>query len=364
MAPKALLNEKNLKKGGIFMGKHRGKKRNNYISARDKIMHNLNELFVPGTKKIEAERYQIRSYKSLENYKAIANRFIDFCEKESIKTVSAMENMIPEYLLLKKEEGCSNATYKTYRTGLCRAFSLTYEEVQRNVDLLSGSKFDFTLRRQDLKRSRDYYYGNRVNDTKEGSLAHEIKIVCEATGLRRRELESVCPQHFFYDEKDKKHKIYLTASKEAREKTGFQRVNTKGGRDRVLEILDNKEALNIIKKWCENKQPDEPLMKDKNISRNQDIHSYRATYANRIYVKYARPVDEIEERNRIPSQRKNKSQDGLVSPIIRLQGDLLGIALDRNACRTVSNFLGHEREEIFQNSYLRKDQIPTEMVTL
>ena len=84
------------------MSKHRGKKRNNYISARDKIMHSLNELFVPGTRKIDAERYQIRSYRRLENDKAIANRFIDFCEKESIKTVSAMENMIPEYLLLKK----------------------------------------------------------------------------------------------------------------------------------------------------------------------------------------------------------------------------------------------------------------------
>jgi len=29
------------------MSKHRGRKRNNYISERDKIMHNLNELFGP-----------------------------------------------------------------------------------------------------------------------------------------------------------------------------------------------------------------------------------------------------------------------------------------------------------------------------
>lgn len=347
----------------IKMSKHRGK-RNRGITPREKIMHNLNELFVPGTKKTDAERYQIRSYKSLENYKAIANRFIDLCEKENIKNVSAMENMIPEYLLLKKEEGCSNATYKTYRAGLCRAFNTTYEEVQRNVDLLSKGKFDFTLRRQDLKRSRDYYYENRMNDTKEGSLAYEIRTVCEATGLRRRELESVCPQHFFYDEKDKTHKIYLTASKETREKTGFQRVYTKGGRDRIVEILDNKETLNIIKKWCENREPDEPIMKDKHISRSQDIHSYRATYANRIYVKYARPVNEINERNRIPAQRKNKSRDGKVSPIIRLQGDLYGVALDRIACRIVSQNMGHNREEIFQTSYFRKDQVPKEMVTL
>ena len=133
------------------MSKHRGR-RSNYISERDKIMHNLNELFVPGTKKNNAERYQIRSYKSLENYKNIAARFIDYCEKENIKTVSAMENMIPEYLLLKKDEGCSNATYKTYRTGLSRAFKIDAAEIQRNVDILSHDKIDFTLRREDLKR--------------------------------------------------------------------------------------------------------------------------------------------------------------------------------------------------------------------
>ncbi len=94
VTPEALLNDKiKRERGGDFMSKHRGR-RSNYISERDKIMHNLNELFVPGTKKSNAERYQIRSYKSLENYKNIAARFIDYCEKENIKTVPAMENMI------------------------------------------------------------------------------------------------------------------------------------------------------------------------------------------------------------------------------------------------------------------------------
>ena len=202
------------------------------------------------------------------------------------------------------------------------------------------------------KMKMNQHHPSCKNNEKEQLYKIGIRTVCEATGLRRRELESVCPQHFFYDEKDKTHKIYLTASKETREKTGFQRVYTKGGRDRIVEILDNKETLNIIKKWCENREPDEPIMKDKHISRNQDIHSYRATYANRIYVKYARSVNEINERNRIPAQRKNKSRDGKVSPIIRLQGDLYGVALDRVACRIVSQNMGHNREEIFQTSYL------------
>ena len=346
------------------MSKRRGKRRSNYINARDKIMHNLNELFVPGTKKTDAERYQIRSYKSLENYKNIAGRFIDYCENEGIKTVSAMENMIPEYLLSKKNEGCSNATYKTYRTGLARAFKTDSREIQRNVDILSNGKNDFTLRREDLKRSRNYYFKNRKDDTKKGTTAYEIKVVCEATGLRRAELESVCPQHFFYDSTDKKYKINLTASKESREKTGFERVNCKGGRDRIIEILDGKEAIEIIKKWCEKKAADEPLMSDKHISRSQDIHSYRAVYANRLYLKYARHVSQIDERERIPSQRKAKSRDCKVSPIIRLKGDLNGVALDREACRIVSPNLGHNREEISQASYFRKEQIPKEMITL
>ena len=40
------------------MSKHRGKKRNNYINESDKIMHNLNELFVPGTKKTDSREIQ------------------------------------------------------------------------------------------------------------------------------------------------------------------------------------------------------------------------------------------------------------------------------------------------------------------
>lgn len=105
-------------------------------------------------------------------------------------------------------------------------------------------------------------------------------------------------------------------------------------------------------------------MKNKHISRSQDIHSYRTVYANRLYTKYARPVSEIDERKRIPTQRKSKSRDGTVSPIIRLKGDLNGVVLDREACRTVSRNLGHNREEIFGASYFRKDQIPKEMITL
>ena len=126
-----------------------------------------------------------------------------------------------------------------------------------------------------------------------------------------------------------------------REKTGCKRVDCKGGRDRTVEILDDKEAIDIIKKWCRDKPPDEPTMKNKHISRSQDIHSYRAMYANRLYTKNARPVSEIDERKRIPAQRKSKSRDGTVSPIIRLKGDLNGVVLDREACRAVSRNLGH-----------------------
>lgn len=345
------------------MSKHRGKRKKG-IEPREQIMHQLNQLFVPGTKKSDADRYQIRSYKSLENYKAIANRFIDHCERNGIFSVQAMTNSISEYLLEKKAAGCSNATIKTYRTGLCRAFRVKHEDIQQEMDILSKGKLDFTLRREDLKRSRDFYAPNRVKDNEKGSLAYEIRIVCEATGLRRAELESVCPQHFLYDEKEQKHKIFLTASKQARETTGFKRVDCKGGRDRILEIVDDPEALAIINRWCKDKAPDQPILSDKKISRSQDIHAYRATYANRIYTRYAKPVSKIDEHERIPAQRKSKSSDGRVSPIIRLKGDLYGIALDRTACRIVSQNLGHNREEIFQTSYFRKAQVPKNMVTL
>ena len=123
-----------------------------------------------------------------------------------------------------------------------------------------------------------------------------------------------------------------------------------------MKTEDGEISLEDRKKWFYEFYPNGEIAEE--VLKVSGVPDCRAIYANRLYVKYAPPANEINERNRIPTQRKNKSRDGLVSPIIRLQGDLLGVALCRKGCRTVSKCLGHEREEIFQNSYFAKTKYP------
>lgn len=51
VTPEALLNDKIKRERGDFMSKYRGRKRSDYISEMDKIMHNLNELFHRGQRR-------------------------------------------------------------------------------------------------------------------------------------------------------------------------------------------------------------------------------------------------------------------------------------------------------------------------
>lgn len=346
------------------MSKKRGKHKEK-IDVKNILHKRLNEQFKPGFSKSD-EPKAIRSFKSLENYKNITDRYIKWCSDKGIYSLDEMPKYITDYLFEKKDKDMvSNATIKTYRTGLCRVFEIDSDDITEQLIYKCHTEhknYDFTLTRSDLKRSRNYYE-NRVSDEIEGTFENDLKIVACACGLRRAEFETLCPEHIFKDENGN-YFLNLTASKKACEKTGFKRVNTKGGRDRIVEILPDKKAIDILMKWAAGKRPDEPLLTGHTISKNQDVHSYRAIYANLLYSKYARPVSQINQNKRIPAQRKNKSADGLVNPVIHLTRDLNGYALDRETCRLVSQNLGHNREEIFQTSYFRTEQIDKSLITL
>ena len=76
----------------------------------------------------------------------------------------------------------------------------------------------------------------------------------------------------------------------------------------------------------------------KKIPSNADIHSYRADYATRIYLKYARTIEEIPRRERYVCRRDKK-----------------GVIYDRKAMLEASKALGHNRISVVGEHYLRLD---------
>ncbi|MDW8745748.1 hypothetical protein Q7W25_10415 [Streptococcus suis] len=64
-------------------------------------------------------------------------------------------------------------------------------------------------------------------------------------------------------------------------------------------------------------------------------HKYPAEYAERVYRSVAREISKIRNRKEI----------------IHLRKELVGISLDRKACKIVTKALGHNRPEEFPHSY-------------
>ena len=72
------------------------------------------------------------------------------------------------------------------------------------------------------------------------------------------------------------------------------------------------------------------------VPANADIHSYRAEYATAIYLSYARPLDQLTQKEKYYCRNDKK-----------------GIVYDRAAMLEASKALGHNRISVVGEHYLR-----------
>ena len=117
--------------------------------------------------------------------------------------------------------------------------------------------------------------------------------------------------------------------------------NTKNGRPRYnVPIVGSDEEIATVKRMIAG-DPNERVFE--RIHSNADIHSYRAVYAARLYLKHARPLV-VLNNEQIYFPRKDRA----------------GERYDRKAMRIVSEALGHSRISVVAQHYLWK--IPEVMV--
>ena len=117
----------------------------------------------------------------------------------------------------------------------------------------------------------------------------------------------------------------------------------KGGRSRFAPII-GKNKNEIIERMI-NTSPDRKVWEY--IPRNADVHSFRGDYAVAIYKHYARDVKNISKDEYIYINGKKKSA------IYVCRGDQAGRKYDRVALIKCSKALGHNREDVVVNNYLR-----------
>ena len=166
--------------------------------------------------------------------------------------------------------------------------------------------------------------------------------LCRMTGVRECELKHLYKECFVEDEKGKIH-LHLDGKKQ----------HTKGGRTRDVVILEeNQEKIRaLISSFEEGK-----LICPKAPS-HLDIHGIRSMYATDYYNAIARDVKDIPATERIAlkkpkKDRRRPNQVRTSAPgVYTRRSD--GRSFDRSALLTVSESLGHSREDVVVHSYLR-----------
>ena len=216
----------------------RGKKKN----PRRELLKILNEKFTPGIPKAESSPDSIRSYGTFKVYLQQGERFITYCQKHhNERNFKNMAPYIPRYIMhMRDVEWLSNRTIKTARAALCKIFDLKCSELMKEIAKLyfdgneRAAEERLMFRRQDIKRSREVWTEDRIDDSK--GIAREIKVFCQSCGLRRQELESIKKEHVKVL-KDGSVILHLTGNTKDAKREGLSRVKTKEEKAEILNFL-------------------------------------------------------------------------------------------------------------------------------
>lgn len=253
-------------------------------------------------KKIDLTERKIYSWNTYKSYLQHCCQFVRYCrDNHHCKNLADCRQYVGEWMGSRKD--LSAYTQKLSASALCKLYGESLEEL--GITTKRAARREITRSRGTAKR--DSHFSEEKNA--------EFVEFCRSTGLRRSEITKLRGDQLI--ERDGEYCIETTG---------------KGGRFRVITICGNVELVigkmkeaGTGKVW-------------KKVPQNADIHSYRADYASRIYLKYARPIEEIPRKDRYVC-RKDKA----------------GIVYDRKAMLETSRALGHNRISVVGEHYLRLD---------
>ncbi len=248
-------------------------------------------------------RGRIYTDTTLRTYKKHCCYFVRWAKSShGCKTLAECRQHVPEWMETRR--GLSAWTQKLEAAALAKLYRCSTEELGVSTP---------ARRRSDIKRSR----GPKENDKHFSEARHsEIVTFGRCTGLRRRELSRIRGDALITIG----GRPYLSVTD-----------GTKGKRPRVSPIMGAPEEVEAIVRLCEAAGEGKIFAK---VPRAMDEHGYRREYANRVYQRYKRPLETLENRQKY-----------------FCRGDLKGRVYDRRALIRASEALGHSRIGIIPSNY-------------
>lgn len=271
-----------------------------------------------------ADQY-IYSYSTMKAYIKHCNYFTDWC-KQNVEIKNdighkprTLEECLPyveQWIRFQEQREISSYTIKLQKAALSKLYGQPFD-----IKTKEKRRTDITRSRGPVKR--DSHFSEEKN--------WQMVNACRHVGFRRSELEACKADDLI--QKDGQWYVCITG---------------KGGRHRKAPVLDNdKSTLDYIKS----------LTGHNYIHTGADIHSYRADYATALYKQHAQPIEALKGKKidytAITGKYSKNRKHIYKSAICHGRADHKGLALDRQAMLMASQALGHNREDVFANHYIR-----------
>lgn len=292
---------------------------------------------------------KIYSFNTYKTYWKHTKYFIKWVQEKypDCKTLKKAEKYVSEFLQSRVDAEMSAWTVQTEAAALNKLYGIKKDDPKR---------FQPPQRRkEDIVRSRgtkerDKHFSEKKNE--------ELVNFCKGCGFRRNVLEKLKGSDLYdrskvesslekarIDNDQAMIKACTDALKTFPDKEYFiLHRSDKGGKTRISPIV-GPHTEKIVERM-KNTAPNELVWQY--VSSNCDVHGYRADYATILYKQYARPIENLNFRNKI------KCSDGKYrSEIYTCRGDEKGKKLDRKAIGVISIALGHNREDTAISNYVR-----------
>lgn len=258
----------------------------------------------------------IYSWGTYRTYLQQCCQFVKWCKQQARqdgsrqpKTLEDCKQYVVRYMQHLQQQEYSAYTQKLVLSAFCKLYG-EYPVEGRPFGL---PEMQQQMRhRADITRSRDIVKRDKHFSEENNS---DIVTFCCCTGLRRAELEQI--RGIDLDVNSNNLYVYR---------------GTKGGRARIVPVCGSPEEVATVKRLATT-AGDKKIFD--HISSAMDVHHYRSMYCQRLYYQYARPINQIPQRDRY-----------------YCRNDRRGVIYDKKAMLQASRALGHNRISVIAGHYL------------
>lgn len=263
-------------------------------------------------------RQHIYSWGTYRAYLQQCCQFVRWCKQQARQDGSRQPRVLEDcrqyvvrYMEHLQLQGYSAYTQKLILSALCKLYD-EYPTEGRPFELPDAQPQQ-ERRRADITRSRKSVERDRHFSEERNA---DIVTFCRCTGLRRAELTQI--RGIDLDINTNTLMVYR---------------GTKGGKVRIVPVVGSTEEIKTVR--CLAAAAGDKKIFD-HISSAMDVHHYRSVYCQRVYDQYARPLEQIPQKDRYYCRLDKK-----------------GVIYDKRAMLQASRTLGHNRISVIAGHYLQ-----------